>query len=466
MRPREDLDAGHGRRARRADRRGRERRGRREDDVDVAEDLAHALPEPGAEPLRLEVERRGDQGAGAEPVSRQRVEVAGAALEVVEVAVGAFAGRDHHRRSACAVGLGEGDAPTRAERLGGPLDRRQGGGLGEACEVAVGDTDPKAGDAAAEVAGAGLGRTLGADGVGGVRTLDRVERDREITDRARERPDVIEARGEQHDTGARDPAVGRLEPQDAAERRRDADRAVRVGAETQRNEARRDRRRGAARRAAGHARGVVRVARRTVVRVLGREAERILVHVETADQHGAGATQSGDRRRVVFRGRPIAVDPRARQRGDTGHVEQVLHGEGHAGERAGIVAAGDQPIDPLGLGHGDVAQDGGEAVERGVTLADPIERGRDDRAPTCGASGRAARSRSRRRRRRARSRAEDRRGLDVVGQGELRDEMRHGEEAGELLGHRGGAFRLEREPEQRGHPLNVGRRHDVPRAAR
>src|SRR5713101_8643421 len=47
----------------------REGRGRRQDDVHVAEDFAHALLEPGAESLRVEIVRRGDQGAGAEPVA-------------------------------------------------------------------------------------------------------------------------------------------------------------------------------------------------------------------------------------------------------------------------------------------------------------------------------------------------------------------------------------------------------------
>jgi len=57
--------------------RGAGKRGRRQDDVHVAEDLAQALLEPGAE-----------------PVAGPRVEVPGAALEGFEVVVSALAGGD------------------------------------------------------------------------------------------------------------------------------------------------------------------------------------------------------------------------------------------------------------------------------------------------------------------------------------------------------------------------------------
>src|SRR5207302_1627893 len=107
-----------------------------------------------------------------------------------------------------------------------------------------------------------------------------------------------QAAGEQDDTRTRYAAIRRLEPEYAAQRCRDADRAIGVRPEAQRDQPRRDRRRRAARGAAGDARRIVRVVRRPVVRVLRREAERVLVHVEAADENGAGATERGDRRRV------------------------------------------------------------------------------------------------------------------------------------------------------------------------
>ena len=80
------------------------------------------------------------------------------------------------------MGLGEGDAPARAERAGRALDRLERGGLGELREMVAGDADPETGDPAVQGPGARLGRTLGAYGIRWVRPLQRVERDREVTD--------------------------------------------------------------------------------------------------------------------------------------------------------------------------------------------------------------------------------------------------------------------------------------------
>ena len=65
-----------------------------------------------------------------------------------------------------------------------------------------------------------------------------------------ERPDLVEARRERDQAVARDPAVGGLEPDDAAQRRGLADRAAGVGAERERREPGRHRRGRAAARAA------------------------------------------------------------------------------------------------------------------------------------------------------------------------------------------------------------------------
>ncbi len=166
-----------------------------------------------------------------------------------------------------------------------------------------------------------------------VAALQRVVDEREVARRARERAEVIEARDEGIGSVPRQPAVGRLQAEDAAQRRRHADRAVGVRAEADRHLAGGDRGGRAARRAAGDAGEVVRVARRPVVRVLGREAVGVLVHVERADQDGAGALEAGDERRVDGGGRTLALDLRAGARRQAGDVEQVLDREGHAGER-------------------------------------------------------------------------------------------------------------------------------------
>jgi len=58
------------------------------------------------------------------------------------------------------------------------------------------------------------------------------------------------------------------------------------------------------------------------------------------------------------------------------------------------------------------------------------------------------------------SRTEGRRGLDVVGQGKFREQSRGGEAPDEDLGDRGAALGLDREPKQRGQPLDVRLAHD------
>ena len=67
----------------------------------------------------------------------------------------------------------------------------------------------------------------------------------------RHRPGLVERAGEGDDAPARAAAVGRLDPADAGEGRRLADRAAGVGAGRARRDARRDRRRRSARRSAG-----------------------------------------------------------------------------------------------------------------------------------------------------------------------------------------------------------------------
>ena len=82
----------------------------------------------------------------------------------------------------------------------------------------------------------------------------------EIARRAREGPNVVEAVDEGEGPAARQRAIGGLQAEDAAERRRHPERAVCVRAERDRREARR--RRGAAARggAAAHPPGVVGIA--------------------------------------------------------------------------------------------------------------------------------------------------------------------------------------------------------------
>src|SRR5262249_41415955 len=78
---------------------------------------------------------------------------------------------------------------------------------------------------------------------------------------ARPRPPVVQRPPKGHDAGAARPAIGRLDPRDAAEGRRAADRSARVGAGGAGDEPRGQRSAGAAARAAGDVVEVPRVAR-------------------------------------------------------------------------------------------------------------------------------------------------------------------------------------------------------------
>src|SRR5664280_580036 len=85
------------------------------------------------------------------------------------------------------------------------------------------------------------------------------------------RAEMIEAEHKGKRAGARQPSVGRLQPENAAERRRHPDRAVGVRPQRQRHQGAADRAAGTARGAAGHPRHVMRIARRTVVHILAGE---------------------------------------------------------------------------------------------------------------------------------------------------------------------------------------------------
>ncbi len=170
-------------------------------------------------------------------------------------------------------------------------------------------------------------------GVARVLAGHRLQEQRGVGRVARERARLVERGGEGDHAVAADRAVGRLEPDDPAQRRRLADRAAGVGADRPRNRAGGDRRGRATRRPARNARAVPRVERRAVGRVLGRRAHRELVLVGLGQHRGSRVHEALDRGRGV--GRSVALeDLRARLRGDALGAEQVLDPDRDAAERA------------------------------------------------------------------------------------------------------------------------------------
>ena len=85
------------------------------------------------------------------------------------------------------------------------------------------------------------------------------------------------------------------------------------------------------------------------MRVLGGEAVGVFVHIERANQHGAGGGEALDKGRVAAGRRMVAIDLRARQGHQPCDIEEVLHRVRDAGERSRIVTGGQRTIDRIGL---------------------------------------------------------------------------------------------------------------------
>jgi hypothetical protein len=156
------------------------------------------------------------------------------------------------------------------------------------------------------------------------------ERDR-IT---RKPSDRVEGRGEGDYAVGRYRAVGRPHPVEAAECRGEADGTARVGAERKIRLARGNRHGGAAGGATGQPVGCCRVDRRAVVRVRAFEAEGEFVGDGRPDKGSTRGEQSCNGLRVgrrgVMRREPVGI---AAAGGASRHVDEILHGEGQAGQR-------------------------------------------------------------------------------------------------------------------------------------
>ncbi|MGY4465386.1 hypothetical protein ACVWWK_001068 [Bradyrhizobium sp. LB9.1b] len=108
--------------------------------------------------------------------------------------------------------------------------------------------------------------------------------------------------------------------------------------------------------------------------ILAGEVIGVFAHVERTDQHGAGGLHALDQRGIARGGHAVSVDLRACACGEARDVEQVLHREGHAGERADGLAGGDIGVDRARFGTGAIGGDVGERIEDGVVLLDARKR--------------------------------------------------------------------------------------------
>ena len=182
------------------------------------EDLQHPGAIPAAEFLRPVDQRRGDQRARQQSVAYRRIEIIGAFSQSIQMQRGAFAGGDDIGRGAGARGFRNFDGAQGAERPGDASDRLLGFGRDVVLKISAGDGDPQPADIPREQRRDRLGGPGGARRVVGVRPLHRIIGQREIADAARERTEMIEARDERKRPRAGQPAIGRLQSEDSAER--------------------------------------------------------------------------------------------------------------------------------------------------------------------------------------------------------------------------------------------------------
>ena len=232
--------------------------------------------------------------------------------------------------------------PERAKHGVGLVERRAH--LGRHREVffvkMTQDADPQSPDIAGQ-RGAVIGdRAIGARRVLGVVPGQRLQHDRAILDRPGHRAGMVKSEGIGINAGPADEAVGRLQSDDAAQRRRTADRPAGVGPHRAGHKSRGDRRAGTARRAAGEMLAVPRVARWRPGEVERRAAMRELVGCQLADEDPAGLIQPGDRCRVLGRN-IIGANPRVAGGADAGGAIDVLQPERDTVQRAAIIARHD-----------------------------------------------------------------------------------------------------------------------------
>ena len=143
---------------------------------------------------------------------------------------------------------------------------------------------------------------------------------------------------------------GRLEPDDAAQRRRNPARAAGVGAQPGERHAVGDGYRGTRRRAAGDARGLALegVERGAVMRIDPEPGEGELGHAAAPDRYESGRAQPRHGRRILPGRGSIAQRDRAGRGHVAGDVEQVLDRDRDAGKRRRRGAARPQAVMEVG----------------------------------------------------------------------------------------------------------------------
>ena len=189
------------------------------------------------------------------------------------------------------------------------------------------------------------GAVVGARPRGGRRILwvmarHRAEHQCAVFDRARHRPGGVHAPGERDDAVVADATVGRPDAGDAVDRRGQADRAARVGADGTETTARRDRHTRAPAGAGRETLDVPWVAHGAVVRIGRGAPPRELVHVGLADEDRTRPAQAFCNAGVGI-GQPVAEHLAARSRARAAQRDVVFQRDRDAVQRPQVVTGGD-----------------------------------------------------------------------------------------------------------------------------
>ncbi len=202
----------------------------------LCEQLEHFTSIPAAEFLCLDGEGSRHHRGGDEAVAHRRIEIVGALAHALEMQARTFDRGDEVGRRACERGLRNFNFGFDVQRRRDAIDGDARFGKQAFVEIAARHRDAQPVGSGLELMGRRVDRAVGTDRVVRINTLHRVVGEREVAHAAGERAEVIEARHEWEGAVAWQPAVGRLQSEDAAQRSGHTDRPIGVGAERDRNE--------------------------------------------------------------------------------------------------------------------------------------------------------------------------------------------------------------------------------------
>ena len=202
---------------------------------------------------------------------------------------------------------------------------------------------------------------------------NRFEQDARIGDAARDRTGMVETFRKRHHACHAHKSERRLQPDDPAKRRGNADRSARIGAHGCEAHSRGDGRRRSSARAPGNSLARPGIARAAEVRVLAGDAVGELVHVGLAEKNRSGPRQPSGHVAVSV-GNEIRENLRAGRGANAARPEIVLQRNGNAVQRAARAAPPNFPLGGLRLAPRTSGEHREKRIEAGIAALDARER--------------------------------------------------------------------------------------------